>query len=490
MAQGLSVNRIVNVTVNLSPTATPRRTFGVLCIAGDSDVIDGLERLRSYTTLDSVAEDFGMSAPEYRAAELYFSQSPRPKTLMIGRWIAAATAAILRGGVADSDPAHWASITDGAMKIEIDGAEASLTGLDFHAETNMNGVAAVLDTALAAVDASCSWDGSAFVVTSTATGAAASLGFASSPVAGTDISTMTGLTQALAYTPVPGYAAETPAECAAALADMSAEWYGLLFAATAAVTDEQRLAVAAFIEGAGRSRVYGVTVTDARCLSSVYTDDLGSRLKALSRKRTVWQYSANPAAIASLFGRAFSVNFEANRTTITLKFKQEPGIVAENLTETQATVIKGKNGNVFVAYDNDTAILQEGVMANGYFFDEVHGLDWLQDACQNECFNLLYQSKTKIAQTEEGVSRIEARLSSVFEQARANGLIAPGIWNGDGFGQLQPGDYLPQGYYIYHTPIADQAQSEREQRKAPPIQCAVKMAGAVHFVDVTIDVNR
>ena len=52
MATGLSVDRIVNVAVNLSPTATPRRTFGVLCIAGDSDVIDGLERLRSYTTLD------------------------------------------------------------------------------------------------------------------------------------------------------------------------------------------------------------------------------------------------------------------------------------------------------------------------------------------------------------------------------------------------------------------------------------------------------
>lgn len=39
-------------------------------------------------------------------------------------------------------------------------------------------------------------------------------------------------------------------------------------------------------------------------------------------------------------------------------------------------------------------------------------------------------------------------------------------------------------------PMADQPQSEREQRKCPPIQCAVKLAGAIHFVDIEIDVNR
>ena len=40
------------------------------------------------------------------------------------------------------------------------------------------------------------------------------------------------------------------------------------------------------------------------------------------------------------------------------------------------------------------------------------------------------------------------------------------------------------------TPVAEQAQSEREQRKCPPIQIAAKLAGAIHFVDVQIDVNR
>lgn len=490
MARGLSVDRIVYVSVNLQPLAVPRRTFGVLCIAGDSDVIDGLERIRSYTSLDAVADDFGLNAPECLAAELYFSQSPRPKILNIGRWLHAATAAILRGGVATTTLVSWTAITDGAMKIEIDGAEASLSGMDFHEATNMNSVAAVIDAKLATVDAGCIWDGGKFVVTSTATGATATLGFATAPASGTDIGAMTGLTLALAYTPVPGYDAETPAACAAALADVSSEWYGLMFAATAAITEDQHVAVAAFIEATGKSRIYGVTVTDARILSATFTTDLGTRLKALSYKRSVVQYSDNPYAVASLFGRAFTVNFNANRSTITLKFKQEPGVVAENLTETQATVLAAKNVNVFVYYDNDTAIIQEGKVASGAFFDEIHGLDWLQNAVQTECYNLLYQSKTKIPQTESGVSQIVGTIAGVMGEAVNNGLVAPGVWNADGFGQLERGQYLPKGWYIYSQPIVDQPQSEREQRKAPPIQCAVKLAGAVHFVDVQIDVNR
>ena len=236
--------------------------------------------------------------------------------------------------------------------------------------------------------------------------------------------------------------------------------------------------------------MYFATITNSSVLSPTVDDDLASRFKALSRLRCFTQYSANPNAAISAAGRAFTVNFNANRSTITLKFKQEPGIVAEGLRETQAAALAAKNCNVFVNYDNDTAILQEGVMANGAYFDEVHGLDWLQNAVQTECYNLLYQSKTKIPQTDAGVNQIVTTIGKVLHEGVSNGLIAPGVWNADGFGQLERGEYLPTGWYIYAQPVDDQPQSERAKRVAPPIQVAVKLAGAVHFVDVQIDVNR
>ncbi len=55
---------------------------------------------------------------------------------------------------------------------------------------------------------------------------------------------------------------------------------------------------------------------------------------------------------------------------------------------------------------NDTAILQQGVMANGDFFDERHGLDWLQNYVQTNLYNLLYTSTTKVPQTETGITRL------------------------------------------------------------------------------------
>ncbi|ELJ9363915.1 DUF3383 family protein, partial [Salmonella enterica] len=65
------------------------------------------------------------------------------------------------------------------------------------------------------------------------------------------------------------------------------------------------------------------------------------------------------------FGRAFTVNFNGSNTTITLKFKQEPGVTYETLDLSQAKALDAKNCNVYVYYQNDTAILQQGVMSSG-----------------------------------------------------------------------------------------------------------------------------
>ncbi len=184
------------------------------------------------------------------------------------------------------------------------------------------------------------------------------------------------------------------------------------------------------------------------------------------------------------------MNFSGNRTTINMMYKQEPGVVPQTLTETQALALKAKRCNVFVYYDNDTAIVQYGVMSGDAWFDEIHGTDWLQNAVQNECYNLLYTSKTKIPQTDEGLNMFVNTIEAVFGEARNNGLIAPGVWNSDGFGQLERGQYLPKGWYIYAPLMDSQPQSIREQRIAPPLQCAAKLAGAINEVDIMINVNR
>jgi Protein of unknown function (DUF3383) len=495
MPTGLAINRLVRTSINLAPLAAARRGFGVLLICGDSDVIDAVERVRTYTGLDSVADDFGTTAPEYLAAQLYFGQTPRPSTLMIGRWLRTASVGFLRGATlttGEQAMANFTGITDGGFQIDIDGVTVDLSGnLDFSAETNLNGVASIIDTELGAAG-SCVWTGSRFEIKSATTGVLSEVDFAVAPLSGTNVITLLKLSSALALTPIPGFAAEEPVDCIETMDDVSGVWFGVMFAALAAnmPDTDQIVAAAGLVEGLTLDRIYGVTETDTRILDSSFTTDIASTLEPLNYKRTFVQYSANLYAVASFFGRAFSVNFSANKSTITMMYKVEPGVAAETITESQAQTLKAKRANVFVNYQNDTAIIQYGVMSGDAYFDEVHGLSWLKDAIQTSVYNVLYQGKTKIPQTDAGVNQLVNAVSKACDEGVFNGLIAQGQWNADGFGQLATGDYLTSGYYIYTQPIALQDQSIREQRISPPIQVAIKLAGAIHEVDVIVDVNR
>lgn len=712
---GLSVSNLVRVTVSLTPSGAQPLSFGILMIAGDSDVINGTQRFRTYTDIETVAEEFGVDAPEYQAALLYFGQSPQPSTCMIGRWFREDSAAELDGGILSSSEqaiANWTAISAGSFDITIDQVDYSITALDFTGQTNLNGVATVITTALSGSGAVCTWNGSYFVITSDVTGegvkatgaitlasnpspgvrasgtitlntnpangdtvtinstvvtfvsgtpstnqvqigtlvgdtsdnlqafleASADSGlaaltystisdvttctaraygtagnsytlskvsshitvsgsgtlasgvaadtltvngtaftfvattptgnqilvaptatltaaniqstlaasvvagvaeatystsglittvtyktvgtdgnsftlaessshlsvtatlsdgaegsqvsFATATGSGTDVSAQLKFTSATAQAAVPAFDAETPAECAAELASASPLWYGLMFQASEQPDDNENVDVADFIEAASVKRVFGITITNTDVLSSLVTNDLASTLKAANYSRTFSQYSQNAYAIASFFGRNFSINFSGQNTVIAMMYKQEPSVTAETISSAQAATLKDKNCNVFVNYINDTSIVQYGVMADGTFFDEIQDTDWLQNAIQTNVYNALYTSLTKIPQTDSGVNQIVNAIADACSQGVINGTIAPGTWNGPSFGSLVSGQYLKTGFYIFAQSVALQSQAARAARQCPQIQVAVKLAGAIQTVDVLVDVNQ
>lgn len=289
-----------------------------------------------------------------------------------------------------------------------------------------------------------------------------------------------------------GFWDKTGNEAAAAVVNEcleSLKWYGLVFAAD--LTTQEAESVASIIEAASPVRVFGYTSQDENSVDPLSTTDTAAKLKAKNYRRTFTIFSSDNAyAAASFLGRAFSVNFNGTNTTITMKFKQLPGIAAEDLKVREAKALAAKNCNVFAGYNNDTAIVQEGVMCDGSFFDEIHGLDWYQNHLETALWNLYYTSNTKIPQTFAGVNRQCAVLERACDQAVTNGLLGAGQWNGEEFGTLQAGDYLPKGFYVFANSLDNQAQSEREARKAPVFQIASKTAGATHFADVLVSVNR
>ena len=284
MANGLPVSRLINVTINMSPLAAQGASLNTALLLGSSAVIDTGERMRSYGGIDAVAADFGTTAAEYRAALLYFQQTPQPSQLYIGRWAKGATSATLRGAVlsaAEKQMSAWTAVTAGAFTLTVDGTAKTVNGLDFSGATNLNGVATIISTALAS--ASVVWNGSQFVVTSNTSGTTSTLGYASAAGAGTDISSMLGLTAAKASAPVAGVVAESPVDAVSLFLDRFAnKFLGLAFA-DAEITKAQHLAVAALIE-ADQRHLYGVSTQAPQVLDPTNHDDIASQLKALKYK--------------------------------------------------------------------------------------------------------------------------------------------------------------------------------------------------------------
>jgi hypothetical protein len=496
MSEGLSLSRVVRVQVSLALRAAQGRDFGALLVLGPSGVLLAPEIMREYNDIESVGVDYGMAAEEYKAASLYFQQSPQPLNLYIGRMDRQnipATAGQIIGAILTSTEqmlTNFSSIDDGALKIAIDGVVKTVTSIDLSDVTSLDDVASEVQSNLTGTNVTWNAATSVFTITSTTAGASSSVGIPMAAGTGTDLAPLLGIDSAHNPKVVQGYAAsESPLPSVNDALNYSADWYGLVIA-DPEMTDQDHLDVSALIGAASDSRVYGVSTKSTDVLDPSNVDDIASKLKLAGYGRTFIQYSRVDYAAASAFGRAFTVNFLGNNTTITLKFQQEPGISAEVLTANQAATLKAKNCNVFVQYANDTAIIQEGMMANGDFFDERHGLDWLQNYVQNNLWNLLYTAKTKIPQTESGITRLVSNVEQSMDQAANNGLVAPGVWSGGAIGQVEPGDTLTKGYYVYANPLSTQAQADREARKAPVIQVAAKLAGAVHFVDVLVDVVR
>ena len=464
----LSVSDVVSVAVSLSPTPSQTRNFGSLLILGDSEVIDSQSRFRQYSGITGVGGDYPTTSPEYLAAVEFFAQTPQPSICYIGAWARNPTHGVLIGATLGSTQqaiTNFNAIANGGINLTVDGTPKVLSAINLVGVTNLNAVAAALQTALAGA-ATVFWDSNnnRFVVKSATNGTGSSVALATSG-SGTDLSVLLGLSAAVnGLFSVGGIASETPLAAVQTLAGMSNAWYGLMFAASVMPSDSDYLAVSAFIQAASPARIFGITTSEAGALIASVTTDIANQVKA---KRTFVQYSSsNPYACAAAFGIAFTVNFSGFNTLYTLMFKQESGITPETLTETQSAALLAVFGNVFVNYDNGVAILQNGTMSDGSFFDVIHGTDWFQNACQTAVFNELLTNR-KIAQTDAGVNLLVTRLSTICDQAVANGLIAPGVWNGPSIGAIVTGQTLSKGYYIFAPPVSSQSQAARAARQSP-----------------------
>lgn len=184
MANTLPVSKFIGVSVTITPAAAQGPNLNSLMIVGDSSIVDVSARYRSYLSLSALAADFGTAAPEYLAAKIFFGQTPSPAQLYVGRWAKTATAAKLVCGplsAANQAISAWTGITNGAFLVYEDGVPHNISGLNFSTDTNLNGVASTIQTALVAAETSSTvvYDSNyeRFVLTSGTTGPSSTMSF-------------------------------------------------------------------------------------------------------------------------------------------------------------------------------------------------------------------------------------------------------------------------------------------------------------------------
>jgi len=366
----LPLSDIVNISVVVSPVATIRSGFNLGLIFGSSTHIAAADRVKIYTGTDGmIADGFTTSEAEYKAADLYFHQIPKPSKVAIGRW-------------------------------DKTGSETALQALTACRVKNTDWYACYL--------------------------------------------------------------------CGAVKADI--------------------LAIAPYIEVVEPDSAFFYTTADADVLAGT-AENVMLTLKTAGYKRSIGQYSTHPDAAVAIMGYAMGANTGLANTAYTLAYKQEIGVIPEDLTPVQITLLKNQNGNVYINRGNKYNLFEQGIMANGMHFDEIINLDMLKNDVQLAIMDLL-TATSKIPQNEGGVTLLVSAITGPCESALNRGFLSPGIWNAPSILNLNTGDTLSKGYLILTESIDDQSEADRSNRIAPPIYVCTKLAGAIEFVAIQINVNR
>lgn len=293
---------------------------------------------------------------------------------------------------------------------------------------------------------------------------------------------------------------ETPAvneTMTAAITRMAGELYFEGILTTRSLETDEAIAVSKLVQSMN-NRIFPLpaSTTDALTAGTGLFAQVNSNTKTKCLLYTLGVNKEEAALNSRLFAaaylsRGFAVNYSGSNTTLTMNLKDLIGIEADtNISETILNQCVNLGVDCFPSIEGLAKILSN--RQGGMYFDQVTNQIWFVNAIQRAVFNALATTNTKIPQTEPGLEIIRKAIRNVCNQGVTNGFIAPGTWNSpDTFGDYE--DFYRNieefGYYEYHQPIAEQAQSEREQRKAPLWQIAAKEAGAVHSASIIITIE-
>lgn len=484
----LPVTNIVNVTITDTPQGLSEKNVNSLALF-TNELPNNSDAFNIYLSASQVAADYGTNSVTAQMANAVFAQSPNILSgagqLVIIPMLAAVSATTGKIVTPDisANLAALIAVTNGSLKVTIDGVATNLSNLNFTNCLTLVDIAAVLDAVL--TDAVVTANATTITFTSTKVGTTSTVALATF-AGGTDLSGVGYLHAATAT--------------ATAGANSSGETILSAIARTSGAVGYVGVMTNLNLEDAAISTIAaGIQALDNMFLHHASsTQDIAgiaTTIKNASETKTrILLYTGTQAAAnlmkSAYAGRAFSVDFTGSNTSQTMNLKALATIVPDNgITQTLYNAAGIAGCDLYVSYDGVPSVFSTG---GNDFFDNPYTDLALKFALQTAGFNFLRQTNTKVPQTEQGMNGLKNAYEQIMVQFVNNGCIAPGSWtSSETFGnpEIFLNNILNFGYYVYSLPIVQQQAAARAAREAPLVQMAIKRSGAIHTSDVIVIVN-
>ncbi|MFL1477868.1 DUF3383 family protein [Pseudomonas grimontii] len=273
-------------------------------------------------------------------------------------------------------------------------------------------------------------------------------------------------------------------------------WYWTMWTAPVLAVKADVLAIAQWCEDNTSMFIdnqTGASAVEIRDPADV--DDIATQLTTAGFRHVYTAAHATDAYAGSALAKHFAaVNYSADRSTITGEFKKSPGVPAESLSGTAYTAMQSatKKATFYTVVDNQGSI-DSGRWLNttthstyGEFIDDVVNLDACVNFLTTALYNAVANQTTKLQQTPVGQAVLIGTAKTTMQQFISNGYLGPRNY-------IDPDDGLEKytaGFEILTKPedILDLSDADRNARKSAPIRIRLFRAGAVHLVDVDLDV--
>lgn len=268
-------------------------------------------------------------------------------------------------------------------------------------------------------------------------------------------------------------------------------FYWFEFETTIRANDADVLALIAAGDAAGK--FFAGTTNQSSVRDPSLATDIASKAKLQGSRRAFLLSHATAPYAGFELGAVFSrVNFNAANSTITGEFKKLPGIVAEDLTNTAYSAMKEKGAPFYTVVetggqvDAGRVINSKSTSSYGEFIDDVFNLDGFVNTLTVSVYNALANAK-KLGQTPDGQQVLMDAAAQVGQRYIDNGYLGPRTYTSEETGD----ELLSDGYEILSkaVDILDLTDAERAERFSAPIRIRVFRAGAIHAVDITVDVE-